>query len=672
MIIKSIILTNFRQFKGSNPIEFSTDPEKKATLILAENAAGKTTILDGFYWTLYGKTSLKTIINADIAKELKPFEREDIGGKICLNHAGVDYTINRGAKIYKQSASSKAKIGEVSLAVKYKDANGQAKTLPGKEGQEFINEILPEDLFPYFFFKGENIERIGKEISEGKNSKNSEFVKAIKSMLGFNWLYQTKDDLEKLAKAYAAEIKENNADGDLQQIQKTIDTLKGAIENKETIQAGKKESVTALTESRDRLSAEIATSGIEQVEAKQKRINELTREIPKLSDQIKKQKREIFSKFSKDAFSYVGTAAFENALEFLGENSNLGEGIPGMDVTAIEFMLNRLECICGHKFQKDDETYKLIESRKEEVLPNNLHGEIEVYKARSNEKINSKSDFVSSINNMTELLNVKEATMSSWLEERTRLNAEIQSFPNVEEKKKQEQELSNQIIRIHQEIGSLDNDLQQLRGRLNKAENDKDNKKVLNDTLRRLLEYEYQTKKLHTRVSNTLEKMETEKRAELEAAINEIFVSVFDLDIKVKLDQNYGISLTTEDDEVLEDFEDSTSQDAIMAFAFIGGIIKLARNKAVPTFDDKEMADITEEDLIVEPYPLVMDAPSSSFDIQRIKSFCEIMPKIAEQVIFFIKDTDGLYVKQYIKDIIGKEYTFIKHSKHHTEIKAVN
>ena len=36
------------------------------------------------------------------------------------------------------------------------------------------------------------------------------------------------------------------------------------------------------------------------------------------------------------------------------------------------------------------------------------------------------------------------------------------------------------------------------------------------------------------------------------------------------------------------------------------------------------------------------------------------MPNIAEQVIFFIKDTDGNYVKEAIKDIIGKEYTMEK------------
>lgn len=45
--------------------------------------------------------------------------------------------------------------------------------------------------------------------------------------------------------------------------------------------------------------------------------------------------------------------------------------------------------------------------------------------------------------------------------------------------------------------------------------------------------------------------------------------------------------------------------------------------------------------LMTEAYPLVMDAPLSAFDKTRIKTVCDALPKVAEQVIIFIKDTDG-------------------------------
>ena len=45
MIFKSITLNNFRQYKGKQVIEFSTDPEKNVTVIVGVNTSGKTTLI---------------------------------------------------------------------------------------------------------------------------------------------------------------------------------------------------------------------------------------------------------------------------------------------------------------------------------------------------------------------------------------------------------------------------------------------------------------------------------------------------------------------------------------------------------------------------------------------------------------------------------------------------
>ena len=53
MLLKKLYLTNFRPFKGEHEIEFSVDPEKNVTLVMAENGAGKTTLAQAFQWVLY-------------------------------------------------------------------------------------------------------------------------------------------------------------------------------------------------------------------------------------------------------------------------------------------------------------------------------------------------------------------------------------------------------------------------------------------------------------------------------------------------------------------------------------------------------------------------------------------------------------------------------------------
>lgn len=54
MLIKTLRMKNFRQFKGTTEINFSCDAEKNVTVILGDNTFGKTTLLQAFNWCLYG------------------------------------------------------------------------------------------------------------------------------------------------------------------------------------------------------------------------------------------------------------------------------------------------------------------------------------------------------------------------------------------------------------------------------------------------------------------------------------------------------------------------------------------------------------------------------------------------------------------------------------------
>ncbi len=55
MLINSIILNNYRLYKGKNQITFSFDNQKNIFLIAGENGFGKTTFLTSLIWCLYGK-----------------------------------------------------------------------------------------------------------------------------------------------------------------------------------------------------------------------------------------------------------------------------------------------------------------------------------------------------------------------------------------------------------------------------------------------------------------------------------------------------------------------------------------------------------------------------------------------------------------------------------------
>ena len=58
MKLHKIELTNFRQFKGIQTIEFSHGPKENVSVIYGENGRGKTGIFRALMFCLYGDRSL--------------------------------------------------------------------------------------------------------------------------------------------------------------------------------------------------------------------------------------------------------------------------------------------------------------------------------------------------------------------------------------------------------------------------------------------------------------------------------------------------------------------------------------------------------------------------------------------------------------------------------------
>ena len=74
MLLKSIKLENFRQFRNES-IDFAQgEGGKNVTIIIGENGTGKTTFAQAFFWCLYGETEFsdKIILNKLVATDMTP------------------------------------------------------------------------------------------------------------------------------------------------------------------------------------------------------------------------------------------------------------------------------------------------------------------------------------------------------------------------------------------------------------------------------------------------------------------------------------------------------------------------------------------------------------------------------------------------------------------------
>ena len=666
MIIKSLELHNFRQFMDDEDghgqkIIFSTDPDKKATLLIAKNATGKTTLLQSFSWIFYGEaTGIKSIINVDMKNDMLPSEQRKIEGIIVLEHLGRDYVIDRYAMA--QKFNVQVRVGESFLKITYTDEDGNSKELLDYDATSLVTEIVPKDLFPYFFFQGENIEAIGQEISSGKSSGNSKFVKAIRGMLGFNWLYNEQTDLKAVIRDYQNEIAANSTDKKTQELQTKINTAVANIEKYTDEKTTLESSLEELKRSKEEVSDEIIKSG--DVADKQRETIRLGVAIERAEKDIEAKRKGVFSDFSEYGYRILAQDLIKDTLEFLKENNDdASKGVPGMEARAIRYVLdvNSLSEKCKLRLEQ------LIKY----LPPNNLGESIKSFESTATVRIQGGDEFLKKHRADIETIANAENSVVSDKKRKSEIDEEIKSYPDMAKKKERERKLENDIFHTGKEIARREELIRVNENTKASAEKEKEGYRSKDERVLKLTEYEKQATKVYERIKQFCERKEKEKKEQLQNAINEIFNEVFDVNIMMELDANYNMKLRSNKHSDLIDFQNSTSQDAILAFAFIGGIIKLAREKVVSDAqnksDDEELANI----LDVEPYPLVMDAPSSSFDTDRIESFCRVMPNIAEQVIFFIKDTDGNYVKEAIKDIIGKEYTMEKTGQYATEIKEV-
>lgn len=660
MIINCIQIENFRQFVGNHQISFSTDPNKKATIIIAESGVGKTTLIQCFQWILYGECKYKSALNTQTKQNLSSGESTTTKCSINILHNDNEYTITRSQTFRKQN--TKVVPDEQYLNIDIKDTTGITTQKRGKEASKIIKDIIHKDLFPYFFLEGESLTKVGEQMAKGKVGSNNEFVKAIKGLLGFNYLYEAQKHLKSVSSDYHNEIEKNTNDAKLNTLLKDIKDCKESIEkhtNRIDVINGE---LPYFTQQREELNAKI--SQYSELDGKQKQRKKIELELQALWNKIIEQRKILMKKFSSNGIYVVMNALLPLTEETLLNSDCLDKGIPGINVEAVQFMLNNHKCICGHELVEGTKEWETLKKWIDFLPPNNIGFEIERFNSDirkvkkqylmfSEDFEKFRKDYISYVKQY-----------DSLIEEKEKLDEEIGSFnQDVSVLKAQEREYETKIIDYAAEKKNKQETIEQLNQKIEMLEKQRSQYKIIDEKLRKLNLYYTEAEYLRLKIERFCLRKEKEKRKALESAINEIFKDFYEEKIEFKLDDNYGVQIKTFDSELSDDFT-SGGQDVAVALAFIGAIIKLIREK------DNDSDNII-EDNTSEEYPLVMDAPTSNFGMKQMKSFSEIMPKITDQIIVFINDKDGPILRNQMFDQIGKEWSLNKEDTYHSFIKEV-
>lgn len=636
MLIKKITLFNFRQYIGTQEVEFSTDPGKNVTVLIGVNTSGKTTFVRAFEWILYNKNEFddKNLLNQNIVDNMQVGEIQEVTGSIVLEHGGKEFEINR-KQVYTCIGEKKVRPSISSANIMYLQPDGQTKTQIGSDFDSNIERILPRALSSYFFFGGERV---------GAISSRQDIESSVKGLMGLDVLYNAMDHLRlvinKLKKSMDFSGDQNarniqlKLDGAIAKRQECEDELNNINEQIDYYQS-EKEKYAALLKAN------------EETAAAQHRREQLDSVIDALNLRIEKDKKDLVTVFSRNGFAFFSMPLLKRVIEKLDKASDKTESVPEMTAASIDYILKRGVCICGTCISEGSAAEKHLLAEKSKQPPESIGSLVRRYREQAMDYLSSSDNYHSSIESKFADIRSNQRELGFRIDERVALDEFLKGAKNVSileaEYKKAEtkvKELERQRNQLNETIGACKKDIANYEKALESygKANEKNAKISLN------IDYAQAT---FDWVSEAYRTRESTVRSKLEQKVNANFVNMYHGSRNIIIDEKYRvkyIDVTTEESDGLK---------AVKSFAFVSGLVDLA--KEALSSDKSREANIGPQ-----YYPLVMDAPFSNVDETHIRNICQILPHSAEQVIIAVMQKDWEPASVIMETVVGKSYRIEK------------
>lgn len=653
MKIESITLQNFRQYIGKQTIEFSTDEDKKVTVLVGDNTAGKTTLIRAFEWCLYRKNGFDdpVLLNKEVAQSMQRNETQDVIVTIVLwNKELVDgelkdirYKISRRQsyicidKKYDENEQIQSVIsesGQMKGSIHRLNTDGQ--TISEVESglvNVVIENILPKDLSDYFFVTGERV---------GKITDNADLKESVRGLMGIDVLGNAKNHLKKIVNGYNAALKKSgnvdveNAQSTKETKQKQLDSIEKQIEElKDTIAFYENEKIECAANIKKNQSA------IDD----QKRREQLEKIIKDLEYDTISGKADVVNAFSSpNAYAFFMRPLKNKIYKLMDHYAEEIECVPDMTQTSIDYIINtRKVCICGTHISEGSAAHQCLLIERKKMPPENVGSIAQRFKNYTTTYADSADGYFSAIDSQYRSYRSSRKQLGYKREEKQELDKNIgkddvdikklnESYNDavlkLEQKNQELRKLYEQQGSIKKEIANCDKTIAQF------LKSDK-----VNSKLRNYLSY---AQALYSEFNEEYMQKESSVRAQLEMKVNSVFNRVYHGTRTVMINTKYQV-------QYLEKLDESDGLKAVKNLSFISGLIELAK-------EDMQSSELTE----VTEFPLVIDAPFSNIDGKHIKNICSIIPVTADQVIIAVMKEHWDAAEKDMEQFTGIKYVIQK------------
>ena len=657
MLIKSLKMQNFRQFKGITAVDFSCDPEQNVTIILGDNTFGKTTLLQAFNWCFYETVMFDNnpdfLLNLEVANGMNNGDTETVSVEICVIHNGVDYVITR-SQTYSCANGKVTGMKKAQVKVSYKQDDGQTESVRATEVQKVIENILPNDLSTYFFFDTERVRSI---------STRKDVADAVKGLLGLSIMdtaikhIGTKGNKKTvLGKLYGA----MDLDGD--------EKARGALDMIHSSEA-KREAIKEQIET--------CTSQIRQYEVRKDQLDDILRDN-QTTAALQKKKEDLerrlnaerstlestialfFKDYSKGSLQLYTQPLLGRANDFLAAIKIDDKGVRDLTAPTILELLKRGRCICGAELCEGNDAYNHLMEELNYVPPESIGNTVRHYREKLNSFSRNADHTFDSLTSRYQEIYRSKARIQEWEDELADISVQIKGKDSMKQYETELIDVKSRLRDLNAKKERLIRDDATLKNEIERYKKVYDSLIAVSGKSKETMLLIKYAEEILDWLSSTYKEKEAFIREALEAKVNNIFEQMYHGHRRVSIDQKYQVTLLTtiEDKEVAAG--ESEGSNRVKSFAFIAGLVALAKEKLIANAGEEGF------NLSSEPYPLVMDAPFSNADETHTANISKVLPEIAEQVIMFVMQKDWRYAEPVMAARVGKQYQLKKHSETHT------
>ena len=351
---------NFRMLHDLE-LEFSSDQKRNLSVIRAANESGKTTILHGLQWALYGDAALpgkgdgfrlhpidwdvsegkRVPIMATIEFELTTYRRTS--GKV--RETRRRYRLERSAF---EDIDSKTRRAASTVSLLALTETGASRV---GAPEALISDELPAELRDVFFTDGDRALSF-IEADVALSTKRQRVQRAIRSLLGLGVIDDAIKHVRKSAAGVNKKARRLGGGSELNIVAARLEEMENVREKLEADLEDAKQQFGAFDERVEQVDREIAAALQKGDKEKlKKNIERAKKEIGRLNTQLKAANKEHSELFrSRSVATDLLAPVLDDAFGKLEELHEEGK-IPNTTIPVLQERLEAEECICGETLE---------------------------------------------------------------------------------------------------------------------------------------------------------------------------------------------------------------------------------------------------------------------------------------------------------------------------------